>query len=72
MALSGIATDLAAALDGMTDYTGDLTTDDHTLAQLNLSILLPVVLLHYCQGKLSGLVADLAAALDGMTDYMVI
>lgn len=71
-ALSGTAADLFAALDGITNYTGEITiTNQPTVEQLKAinDAASGTITLQVNSGALSGIAADLYAALYGIRTY---
>ncbi|XXK34583.1 hypothetical protein ACMAY8_18380 [Rhodobacteraceae bacterium nBUS_22] len=72
IALSGTSADLAAALEGITTYTGAVTLNDaHTLSQLKLinDGTSGGITLGDSAVQLVGTAADILAALDGVAPY---
>jgi hypothetical protein len=70
--LSGSAADVAAALTGISPYTGAVTlTTDHTLPELKAinNATNGAITLNNAGVALSGTAADIAAALNGITEY---
>ena len=72
VALTGTAADVAAALDGISDYTGNVTLQsNHDLAQLKAinNATTGAITLPNAGVALNGSAADLSAALAGITTY---